>query len=178
MRYLAELHYFEQADFPVCKAVLVTAIAVAQGCRHCYARILAPRTPSLPTKTRSGVLPADPRAKEAFVADLVGWLFEHPRFEDPFCLLLNDTPLPRRDGVARFDHHDHTSSWVLNLSAEAFAALQERWQAEGLPTDLFYPEDQTRCVPYPGRGSWPTLWHRLGAQKCYTPKQWEAEGKR
>lgn len=175
MRYLAELYYFAQADFPVRKAVLVTATTVAHDCRYFYARILAPCLKSTAANTRSGLLPADPAEKEAFVAGLVGWLFAHSLSDNLFCLLLDENPLPRRDSIPRFAHYDITDSWVLDLSPTTFAALQERWQAEGLPADLFYPETETRCVPYPGKGLVSTLWRRLGVQKCYTPKQWEAE---
>lgn len=63
MRYLAELYYFEQADFPGDKAVRVTATVVASQCRYFYARILAPRSKALATDTRSGLLPQSRRKK-------------------------------------------------------------------------------------------------------------------
>lgn len=107
------------------------------------------------------------------MGELVGWLFEHSLSHNLFRLLLDENPLPRQEGLPRFAYYDTIASWVLDLSAQAFAALQARWQAEGLPTDLFYPENETRCVPYPGKGLLPALWRRLGVQKCYTPKQWE-----
>lgn len=44
-----------------------------------------------------------------------------------------------------------------------------------LPEDLFYPEQETRCVPYPGKGLKAKLLRSVGMQKCYTPLQWEDE---
>lgn len=175
MLYLAELSYFEQKDFPVRTAVLVTAVTVASWCRYYSARILAPRTKSLSPVARSGVLPDAPAEKEAFVQALVAWLLDHSLCEDLFYLLLDDKPLPPTQGPTRFAYYDTLSSWVLDLNPEAFAILQARWQEQGLPADLFYPETESRCVPYPGKGLVAALFRRLGVQKCYTPRQWQNE---
>jgi hypothetical protein len=175
MVYLAELAYFEQKDFPLRQAVLVTAVTVASWCRYYHARILAPRPKSFSPTERSGVLPEAPSEKEAFVQALVAWLLDQSLCEDLFYLLLDDNPLPSTRSPTRFAYYDTTSSWVLDLSPEAFALLQARWQEQGLPTDLFYPETEVRCVPYPGQGFVPALLRRLGVQKCYTPRQWQNE---
>ncbi len=175
MRYLAELFYFQdQRDFPFRKSVLVTATTVAQWCTHFYARIIAPRSRIIPTE-KKGLLPADLQEREIFVAQLVDWLFENSISDELFCLLLDDKPVPRSGGVAKFDHHDDTCCWVLNLTEEEFAECQAKWQANGLPKDLFYPEHETLCVPYPGRGLKAKFLRAFGVKKCYTPKQWQKE---
>jgi hypothetical protein len=171
MRYCAELHYLqEQRGFPFPKAVAVTAKTVAHWCDHFYAEIIAPTTRQVKPLEKGGPLPNDLQAKEAFVADLLQWLFENSVTDTLFCLLLSDA-----DGVAKFDHPDDTCCWVLNVSDDEFAELQLRWRDEGLPEDLFYPEGKAVRIPYPGRTTKARLLRALGVQKCYTPKQWERE---
>jgi hypothetical protein len=116
--------------------------------------------------------------REVFIADLVGWLFENSIIDDLFCLFLDSEPTPKPGKVAKFDHHDDTCCWVLNLTETEFAHLQAVWRANGLPEDLFYPERAGLCIPYPGMGLKARLLRALGIQKCYTPKQWENEEKR
>ncbi len=175
MRYLAELDYFGQSDFPKRQAALVTAVTVASWCEYYRARILAPRSRSVSPREQSGVLPAASSERETFVRALVAWLLDHSLSEALFYLLLDDKPLAPPQDRPCFAHYDDTSSWVLNLSPEAFAVLQTCWQEQGLPADLFYPETEARCIPYPGRGLIPALCRLLGVQKCYTPRQWQNE---
>ncbi|PWH18033.1 MAG: hypothetical protein DDG58_07130 [Ardenticatenia bacterium] len=174
--YLAELHYLQdQPCFPFQKAVSVTAITVARWCNYFYARLITLKANSTLVEERRGPLPAVAQEREAFVADCVCWLLENSITPQLFCLLLDDKPLPRSGRVAKFDHHDDTCCWVLNLSELEFAELQRVWKANNLPEDLFYPENQNRCLPYPGTDWKAKLLRVLGVQKCYTPRQWDVE---
>ena len=86
---------------------------------------------------------------------------------------MDDEPVPRRGAVTKFDHHDDTGSWALDLTEREVAELQAAWQSHGLPKDLFYPAEQTVCVPRPGTGWLARVLRGLGVKQCYTPRQWE-----
>lgn len=179
MRYLPELYYFEeQEDFPFRQAVLATATAVSQWCSHFYARVIVPLTKDTDPLEKGGLLPVDPQERQSFVADLVDWLFDNSAVDGLFCLFLDDEPAPQSGKTAKFDHHDDTCCWALNLMPDEFAHLQTTWKANGLPEDLFYPEHDGLCVPYPGTGLKARLLRALGVQRCYTPKQWENENQK
>ncbi|RME44013.1 MAG: hypothetical protein D6791_14175 [Chloroflexi bacterium] len=174
MRYLPELYYLQdRPDFPLRHAIQVTATGVALWCDYYLARVIAPREPRPAPGEKHGRLPSSPVEKEAVVGDLLRWLWDSSEVEDLFCLLLDDRPLPRPRPCSRFDHHDDTCCWVLDLTAEQFAILQQRWREHGLPADLFYPEREMRCVPWPGERKRDRALRALGAQKCYTPRQWQ-----
>jgi hypothetical protein len=176
MLYLPELYYLQdQPDFPLSKAIEVTAVTVSRWCFWYEARLIAPASKSITPIQKSGPLPAELQARQKFVGELVAWLVNNSNPPDLFALRLDDQALPKQDRVARFDHHDDTDCWVLNLSPQEFSELQLAWQAHGLPADLFYPEGMQICVPYPGKSWRARLLRRLGGQRCYTPKQWERE---
>ena len=177
MLYLPELYYLqEQKGFPFRQAVLITATAVSRWCTHFYARIIAPKTT---TPLEKGCpLPEDISHREAFVADLVDWLLDNSAIDELFCLLLDNEVTPQSGKVAKFDHHDDTCCWVLNLTPTEFAYLQATWEINGLPEDLFYPEQEGLCTFYPGGGLKAKLLRVLGVRRCYTPKQWEQERRR
>ena len=174
MHYLPELHYLqEQRDFPFRQALLITATTVSRWCAYFHARIIAPKAGYAGPLEKSGPLPEDIPRREALVADLVSWLLDNSAVDDLFSLFLDDEPTPQPGKVAKFDHHDDTCCWVLNLTEAEFAHLQAAWKAHGLPEALFYPEQDGLCIPYPGTGLKARLLRALGVQKCYTPKQWE-----
>jgi len=174
MRYLPELYYLQDyKEVPLPKAVIVTATFTAKWCDYFYAKILAPRTKRLRSWERYGSLPANLQQKELFVTNLLHWLFENSFTDELFCLRLDDKPVSRTSIVAKFDHPDDTGCWTLNLSDDQFAALQDHWRKQELPEDLFYPETNALCIPYPGTGIKSRLLRVLGIQKCYTPKQWQ-----
>ncbi len=179
MVYLAELHYLqEQRDFPFRKAVLVTATTVSRWSSYFYAELIATKSKHIAPTCKSGSLPTKRQAKEAFIAELVNWLIENSLADDLFCLLLDDGPVPQPGKVAKFDHHDTTGSWVLELTESEYAELQAEWKGHGLARDLFYPEGKTLHMPYPGKGLKARLLRSIGVQKYYTPKQWENEVRR
>lgn len=173
MVYLPELHYLQdQAGFPFRKAVTLTAAATSRWSSHFYAKLIATRPRYAGPTHRSGPLPPNPQEKAALVAELVTWLFEHSMADRLFCLLLDDAPVPQPGRVATFDHHDDTPSWAMDLTEREFTALQAEWREHGLPEDLFYPEEDSVCIPYPGGGWKARLLRAVGVQRCYTPRQW------
>ncbi len=177
MLYAAELFYLQdQRDFPFQKAVLVTARAVAQWCSHFQARLIVPPEKYTVPTEKQGILPTDTVEREAFITELVQWIFANSMVDELFYLLLDDEPIPQVSKVARFDHHDDTCCWFLNLTESEFGSLQNAWQENDLPIDLFYPEQKIVCVPYPGNGIKATVLRLFGAKKCYTPMQWQTRG--
>jgi hypothetical protein len=174
MAYLAELYYLQdRRDFPFRKAVSVTATTVGRWSSHFSAEVIVTGAEDVARTRKRGPLPAGPEEKATFVAELVDWIFENSMADALFRLWLDDEPEPRSSQAPKFDHHDDSGSWVLNLTEREFAELQTAWKVQGLPQDLFYPEEETRCVPYPGPGMKARVLRFVGVQKCYTPKQWE-----
>lgn len=173
MIYVAELFYWQdQQSFPFQKAFLVTVRTVAQWCTHYQAKLLAPAKEYTGSIERQGVLPSEPAGKASFVTELVQWIFENSEIDELFYLLLDNQPISQANRVAKFDHRDDTCCWFLNLTESEFAILQDAWGKNGLPLDLFYPEREMVCVPYPGKGLKAKVLRLFGAQKCYTPMQW------
>ncbi len=141
MLYLSNLDYLqEQEDFPFRHAVLVTATAIGRWSNHFHAKLIAPKSKHIGLIDKRGRLPLNEQHKETFIADLVRWIFENSFCDELFCLLLDDEPIPKPGKIAKFDHHDDTCCWVINLSEIEFAQLQHIWRTNGLPEDLFYPE--------------------------------------
>jgi hypothetical protein len=155
--------------------VLITTTTVSRWCTCFHARLLAPANNYTTPSEKSGLLPENAAEREAFVAELVGWLFDNSSPDEQFCLFLDDEPIPKPGQVAKFDHHDDTCCWALTLTEAQFARLQAVWKANGLPKDLFCPEQDGLCLPFPGTGLKAKLLRVIGVRKCYTPKQWETE---
>lgn len=173
MIFSPELHYLQdQQDFPFQKAVMITARTVGRWCNHYHAELIVPVSETTEPRKRQGILPAYGEEKQLFIEELVEWMFTHSEFESLFALFLDAEALPVQDRVAKFDHHDDTCCWALNLTEQEFGELQQAWAENGLPEDLFYPEGKGVCVPYPGEGVLARAFRKLGGQRCYTPKQW------
>lgn len=174
MIFLPELYYLQdQQDFPFRKAVTITARTVGRWCNHYRAELIVPISETTQPRTCHGILPARGAEKEIFIEGLVAWLFAHSAVESLFALFLDAEALPVEGEVAKFDHHDDTCCWALNLTEREFGELRQAWVANDLPEDLFYPEGQGVCVPYPGRGVLARGIRSLGGQRCYTPRQWQ-----
>ncbi len=174
MIYAAELFYLQdQQDVPFQRAVLVTAKTVAQWCTHFQAKLLSHSKAYKGLTEKQGVLPAEPLEKQVFVTELIQWIFAYSEVQDLFFLLLDNEPMPRIGRVAKFDHHDDTCCWFLNLDLKEFTVLQEVWGRNNLPLNLFYPQEETICVPYPGNNLKSKVLRLLGVQRCYTPMQWQ-----
>jgi hypothetical protein len=176
MHYLIERYYLEEGRaFPLRKGILVTATTVSRWCRHFGAELIVPVSEEIRPMRRSGVLPKDRMEREALVGDLVNWLLDNSLSDTLFCLLLHDGPLPKSGGIVKFSHYDGTHDCLLDLNIEEFATLQATWQAHGLPQDLFYADEDTVAVPYPGQGVKARFLRWMGATKIYTPRQWQAQ---
>jgi len=126
MLYTINQRYFTNADVSFLnKAILVTAVAVSEFCRH-YS---------------DGPLPEGKRQKEVLIEAVVkNILSDQETDSEIFSLFLDLQPIPsihRRGIIAKFEHHDDTSSWVLNVTEGEFKKLQHAWRAAGLPLDLF-----------------------------------------
>ncbi|MFN3925719.1 MAG: hypothetical protein ACK4QL_00010 [Pseudanabaenaceae cyanobacterium] len=98
------------------------------------------------------------------------WIFANSIVDELFYLLLDDEPVNK---IAKFDHHDDTCCWFLNLTESEFGILQDAWHRNNLPVNLFYPDRETVCVPYPGDSLKSKVLRLLGGQQCYTPMQWQ-----
>lgn len=174
MIYTAELFYWQdRQSFPFQKAFLVTARTVAQWCTHYHAKLLAPARNYQGAIEKRGILPNESTEKTSFVTDLVQWIFANSEIDELFYLLLDNQPVQQANRVAKFDHHDDTCCWVLNLTEIEYAILQHSWSENGLPINLFYPQQETLCLPYPGNSLKAKVLRLLGVQKCYTPMQWQ-----
>jgi len=162
MIYHPELYYLQDSpDFPLDKAFLVTAKTVSAWSKDYFAGLVAPKK-GTKDKSRSGDLPKDKNEREELIEDLYGWIKENSDVPDLFAMFLYGDPRRSRpDECEKFDHHDTTSCWALNLTDTEFASLQKAWQENDLPNDIFFPRDKSiqKGIRY------------------YTPKDWEMRNK-
>jgi hypothetical protein len=127
MLYTINQRYFADAEVSFFKkAVLVTAVAVGEFCRH----------------HTDGPLPEGYRQKEVFIEAMVKKILSglETDISEEFAFFLDPLPvatIQRQGGIAKFDHRDDTSSWVLAVTEGEFKKLQHAWRAAGLPLDLF-----------------------------------------
>lgn len=127
MLYTINQRYFTNADVSFLKkAILVTAVAVGEFCRH----------------HTDGPLPEGKRQKEVLIEAIVKTILTDMETTETekFQLLLDLQPIAKieKQGIiAKFAHHDDTDSWVLNVTEGEFRKLQHAWRAAGLPLDLF-----------------------------------------
>lgn len=116
--------------------------------------------------------------KKAFIADLVHELYSDSVISI-FTLFLDSAPIPEKRTITyKFDHTDDTCCWPLDLTVAEFFELQNAWKENGLPEDLFYPEEKTiQFLNPPGLSQ--RFLHLLGFTggnyATYTPKQWKQE---
>lgn len=158
MIYQPELYYFYDGNSPkqafLMQAVLVTAETIGSFSENYKTRLISPKG-KIESKERSGSLLGQSEEKILQTKTIVNWIFNESMLPDTFYLIIGYDPRDKEE-IAKFDHHDDTDCWALNLTKEEFEKLQEAWEKSGLPTDLFYPEDK-------------------GIQEknhYYTPKQW------
>lgn len=183
MIYFPELYYFvDQKDFPLEKAVLVTAQKVSSWCSFFRAEIIYPAK-GLKQAEHRGLLPTSLGEKEKSVGKIVKWLFKNSEIYGMFVLFMDDKELGEHQReILKFDHRDDTCCWNLNLSEREFKELKIAWEKEDLPGDLFYPEDAEKKIIQEPKGLAGKILFKLGyvKEKCeiYTPKRWEEEKKR
>jgi len=180
--YLPELHYFwDTKDFSkenFHRAVEVVAITLAGFSDYYSAKLLAPKKGVQETK-REGKLPAK---KDIFVKELLKWIYENSQLEDIFQLFLGDEEMVTSldNYRPKFEHHDDTCCWFLNLTEKEFKQLQKNLKKNNLPEDLFYESSKAICVKNQPKTLVGKFFRSLGfvSQRCYTPKQWEEEQKK
>ncbi len=173
--YLADTFYWYNPDFPMTTALRVTAATVGRWCRYYEAQIMAPDRCKSDESRREGVLPDDLHDRSAFIERLLRWV-ESCSVAFTFRLVMDDSPI--KDGVQgdpKFARYED-DTMVLHLREEEFRELQESWRSAGLPDDLFAPEEDFFCIPWPGSSLWARLWRALGVLKCYSPKDAEHDG--
>ncbi len=172
MIYLPESYYFQDTpDFPSLKAILETAKEVGKSCKYFYASNLSPINKTVEIE-KSGELPKNPTERMEFIDKLINQLWQESY--RVFRLYLDYNPIDIKQGHDyKFAMHEHVSGWSLNIPEPVFVTLQDAWGKVSLPKDLFYPEHLSVCVPYPGTSIWARISRKLGAQKCYSPLQWD-----
>ena len=127
MLYTTNQKYFAAVDISFLKkSILVTALAVGDFCRY----------------EASGPLPDGKRQKEEAIEAIVKTIFSDldTHESEEFALFFDPQPIATIQSqgiIAKFDHHEDTSSWVLNVTEGEFKKLQHAWRAAGLPLDLF-----------------------------------------
>lgn len=182
--YAPELYYFfdskefREKDFQ--KSISVVAKTVGQWCNYYATQLLSPLKGVKDTK-KEGKLPADKKEKDIFIENLVKWIFDKSYTDDLFLLFLGVKPvlangsIAPKNGCPKFDHHDDTCCWVLNLTEKEFRQLQKNLKKNDLPEDLFYEGSKGKCIPDKPKTFVGKFFQILGLKsyKCYTPKQWE-----
>lgn len=179
--YSPELYYFfnskEFKEKNYQKSVFVIAKTVGQWCDYYSAKLLSPLK-GLKDIKKEGKLPTNKKEREIFIQNLVEWIFDKNYMEDLFLLFLGDkSMLTDRLVSLKFDYHDDTCCWVLNLTEKEFKQLQNNLKKNNLPEDLFYESSKGKCIPNKPKTLAGRFFKILGfeSSKCYTPKQWEIE---
>lgn len=177
MLYLPELYYFwDQQEFPSDEAFLLSVQIMGQWCRYFSAEILNP-VKGMTDTYNLGELPEDPEKRKEFLKELVHWLTINSAVSDDFCLVMDTEPLERKKfyGGEKFSYYE-PCCWNIDLTHDQFSELQTALEKNGLPKDLFYPEDKQVNIPQKPGFFGKLL--KIESGKTYTPKQWEAEQKK
>ena len=127
---------------------------------------------------KEGKLPSDKKEKDIFIQNIIEWIFDKSDLEDMFLLFLGGkSVLTDKSTSVKFDHHDDTCCWVLNLTEKEFRQLKNNLKKNNLPEDLFYESSKGKCIPNKPKTLTGFFFHSLGFRrsKYYTPKQWEME---
>lgn len=173
MKYLPELHYFQdERSVAFDKSIDVTAGAVAQWCSFYSAELLEP-VRGMEKSTVEGQLEDD---KAKHVAGLLSWLRQYSKLPDLFRLHLHSESIaPKTEAMLYYP--DDICCCMLNLSEAQFQTLQNAWEENGLPRDLFYEEVQAVCIPT--KNTLANILRKIGIQstQCYSPRRWEEKEK-
>ena len=176
MEYEFENYYYTQhEDVPFQQIVSVTVATISRWCTHFAALITSPKSKDIAPREREGQLPEDVGQREAFVKEILEWIFVNSDIEHHFYLDLYDGSDDDPMRACKFMYADDGGMWLLYLTEDEFAELQDVWEANGLPRDLFFPSDEWRYVPHSGKGLMDRLLRGIGIPKRYTPRQWAAE---
>lgn len=140
------------------RAIRMTAQLVAHWADHYEAEIILQRP--LIDRRRKGTFPRSRPAREALVKELFNWLemFGEPLTVGVVYLFRDNTPL--------FLIQDGACS--LFLEPDEFVNLQEAWERDELPRNLFYPKSALRTILQPIEKHGGIVW----SYKSYTPLEW------
>ena len=172
MIYLSEIEYLRNRNFPFKKAVRVTAKAVTKWCKIYSAGIIACKQGVSKDEIR-GKLPNNKIEKEKIVDTTINWIFKNSCVRDLFALFLYKDASMKH---SKFDHHDDTCCWILNLTKEEFKQLQKEWKSNNLPADLFYPQNKgifAQKIP----SKLDKLFDSTTGY-CFSPRAWEKQKKK
>jgi len=112
--------------------------------------------------TRQGVLPVGREQRVLYLEEILNWL-ENVTDDISVAELI----LYEQDRCI-FNGHDGFPGNLI-LTAEQYTSLQQCWEAEHMPNDLYYPVIQQRVVVEPT----PFLGTVIRLQKKYGPRAWE-----
>ena len=175
--YITENYYFKDRKIDFIKILRVTAQAVGQWCDWFEAHLLMP-IKNVNETERTGMLPENSAEKQKFIDELILWLTNNSESQETFRLFLDSNPISQDH---KFQHHDDTCCWYLNLSKKEFVKLQAIWKENGLPEDLFYPADEALRLLKP-LGFWGKIFTTMGftwqSFELFSPKEWQEELKK
>jgi hypothetical protein len=124
------------------RAFIAIAAEIGQWCRYIKYSLIAYVGKK---KSSEDFVRKEPLKRRKQIEGILDWIeinSWHNRF-DLFVFFMDPSdvdPLP--SGGHKFDHHDDTCCWLLNLTATEFGMVQEALVAEGLPKDLFITKKQ------------------------------------
>lgn len=179
MIYILERYYVDKKIVPLKDAIIATAQIVGAFSNYYYFELLCPKK-DVKLICKSEKLPLDSEKRKIFIQKLVKWIFENSVCYDLFTLFLDDKVIKRKPtkfikflgfipvsisqdmekrnhGLYKFDHHDDTCCWALDLNQNEFQKLKKQLIQYKLPADLFYPSDKIICKTF----------------RSYSPKEWK-----
>ena len=170
MIYLPETYYFRNNKVTYSPAALITAQALLKYSTGFKAQLTVPLK-SVKEKIKEGHFPTGAKKKKVLL-DILSWLKNNSLFENTFSLRMYRTYPPGKNEMPVFQYHDDGCCWFLDINPKEFRGLQQVWKQNSLPKDLFYPENKKICVPSR------FFFGMLKGNRCYSPKEWEARGKK
>ena len=113
MIYQCEADYFQNKNYPLNKAILVIAGVVSRWCKFYQAKVIYPKNKKQ-SVSFDGELSSTIKNKREKITEIVNLVLNNSEMPDIFYLKIDDREIsPER--IAKFDHHDDTDCWVLNL---------------------------------------------------------------
>lgn len=155
--YLPEDYYWQNRDFDRARAALVTLEYLSQWADkyEVYPHVHNPEN------RHEGTLPSESDERKRLVDREFAWLIEQDKY--PALLAFNLT----RGEDTLIDQHDGIPGPMI-LTPQQFAHLQDEWQQNGLPRDLYYRQGEDIV----GVEAVEIYGGRVRVHKRYTPLQW------
>ena len=138
MIYQIRNKYFKGQNLDFLKRILRLIVPiVGQWCNYYSVAIFTQK--KIQQKFTNGKLPDDLTEKSKVLNEIAKYVSDNLETEQ-FLLWLDSDSFSRfklQARVYKFDHHDDTQSWVLNLTENEYKQLQEVFSKNQLPMDLF-----------------------------------------